>query len=376
MKRCPECRRDYYDNTLNFCLDDGATLVDGPASGDIKTEMLPGISHLGEAQTQLLSEGAEQTKILPQAAGTTAKISFKRSLFPFVLLFLSIAAGFLIYALFPRQEGPAAVAELVKPGAIVYWEMSEGEQTAFVAERSQHIQGLIGDEKTNLDDDALMAIKTEINHYLKRKDSLSQKQFEEGLRAVYGRGTQYAPLIIRAYEKNNVPPGLGLYQAMVESEFHDCPPRLGPNHGPVGMFQFSPSTAEDYGLTPADYCNVEKQADAAARHMSDLSSDFGEGNADASLGLLSYMYGGESVRERLRQLRRRGITERSFWAIFRNRSSLQPPLDYVPPHLLPHPVSMQPQSLSYVPRFFAAAIIGETPERFELSTPPLSTVSK
>jgi TolB-like protein/Tfp pilus assembly protein PilF len=34
MKRCPECRRDYTDETLNFCLDDGATLLDGPGSGD------------------------------------------------------------------------------------------------------------------------------------------------------------------------------------------------------------------------------------------------------------------------------------------------------------------------------------------------------
>src|SRR5687768_7778705 len=34
MKRCPECRRDYIDETLNFCLDDGAPLVDGPASAD------------------------------------------------------------------------------------------------------------------------------------------------------------------------------------------------------------------------------------------------------------------------------------------------------------------------------------------------------
>lgn len=34
MKRCPECRRDYTDETLNFCLDDGATLLEGPASVD------------------------------------------------------------------------------------------------------------------------------------------------------------------------------------------------------------------------------------------------------------------------------------------------------------------------------------------------------
>lgn len=41
MKRCPECRRDYLDETLNFCLDDGTPLVDGPASMDEpETEMM------------------------------------------------------------------------------------------------------------------------------------------------------------------------------------------------------------------------------------------------------------------------------------------------------------------------------------------------
>ena len=31
MKRCPECRRDYYDGQMIFCLDDGTRLLDGPA---------------------------------------------------------------------------------------------------------------------------------------------------------------------------------------------------------------------------------------------------------------------------------------------------------------------------------------------------------
>jgi Tol biopolymer transport system component len=33
MKRCPKCRRDYYDDTLLYCLDDGNALLEGPASG-------------------------------------------------------------------------------------------------------------------------------------------------------------------------------------------------------------------------------------------------------------------------------------------------------------------------------------------------------
>jgi len=32
MKRCPECRRDYHDDSLLYCLDDGNVLLDGPAS--------------------------------------------------------------------------------------------------------------------------------------------------------------------------------------------------------------------------------------------------------------------------------------------------------------------------------------------------------
>ena len=44
MRRCPQCRRDYYDDSLSYCLDDGVPLVYGVSSeislGD-QTEMLP-----------------------------------------------------------------------------------------------------------------------------------------------------------------------------------------------------------------------------------------------------------------------------------------------------------------------------------------------
>src|SRR6476620_7102010 len=41
MKRCPKCRRDYTDETLNFCLDDGVALLDGPATFEQPTFTLP-----------------------------------------------------------------------------------------------------------------------------------------------------------------------------------------------------------------------------------------------------------------------------------------------------------------------------------------------
>src|SRR4029079_15240001 len=43
MKRCPQCRRDYYDDSLMFCLDDGIALLEGPSSMDEPaTAILPG----------------------------------------------------------------------------------------------------------------------------------------------------------------------------------------------------------------------------------------------------------------------------------------------------------------------------------------------
>jgi len=47
MKRCPECRRDYFDETLLYCLDDGNALLEGPASDEGKTAILPGIAGKG-----------------------------------------------------------------------------------------------------------------------------------------------------------------------------------------------------------------------------------------------------------------------------------------------------------------------------------------
>lgn len=54
MKRCPKCRRDYYDDTLSFCLDDGTPLVQGPATDELSTRILPRIELPGESPTQVL----------------------------------------------------------------------------------------------------------------------------------------------------------------------------------------------------------------------------------------------------------------------------------------------------------------------------------
>jgi hypothetical protein len=94
--------------------------------------------------------------------------------------------------------------------------------------------------------------------------------------------------------------------------------------------------------------------------MSDLLSDFGSEKASWTLALLSYNNGETDSRAQLRELRSQGITDRTFWTLFQNREKLKTPLIDT--------------SQKYVPRFFAAAIIGETPESFDLATPPLSSL--
>src|SRR3982751_5759559 len=54
MKRYPECRRDYHDDSLLYCLVDGAALVDGPASGEE-----PGTAILPDNRKEISRNGIE-----------------------------------------------------------------------------------------------------------------------------------------------------------------------------------------------------------------------------------------------------------------------------------------------------------------------------
>ncbi|MEJ7847833.1 MAG: tetratricopeptide repeat protein [Pyrinomonadaceae bacterium] len=62
MKRCPGCRRDYYDETLSFCLDDGERLVGGPASDDLGA--FPTGIPASESPTRAQINTTDQTAIL------------------------------------------------------------------------------------------------------------------------------------------------------------------------------------------------------------------------------------------------------------------------------------------------------------------------
>ena len=78
MKRCPECRRDYYDDTLLYCLDDGNALLEGPASGS-GSIVEPATAILSEPPAPLLpEEGWPKAGVVGVAAGQLSSESSTR----------------------------------------------------------------------------------------------------------------------------------------------------------------------------------------------------------------------------------------------------------------------------------------------------------
>jgi Tol biopolymer transport system component len=61
MKRCPECRKDYLDDSLLYCLDDGAALVQGTVADEPRTAILSGDRVSDEGLTKQLKVGSKST---------------------------------------------------------------------------------------------------------------------------------------------------------------------------------------------------------------------------------------------------------------------------------------------------------------------------
>ena len=68
MKRCPECRRDYHDESLSFCLVDGAALVTG-LPDEPPTAIMSGDPGSGERQGRELSDEGRPQSALSKLRG-------------------------------------------------------------------------------------------------------------------------------------------------------------------------------------------------------------------------------------------------------------------------------------------------------------------
>src|SRR5215813_1015608 len=100
MKRCPECRRDYYDDSLSYCLDDGSALLEGPASEDPKTALLPEVDPASEAATRNLVTRTGESAVRPTSSAEYLVGEVKRHKIGSVLgiiVFVGIVGGLLYF---------------------------------------------------------------------------------------------------------------------------------------------------------------------------------------------------------------------------------------------------------------------------------------
>lgn len=272
------------------------------------------------------------------------------------LVLLTAVGGGMLYR--SSQTSPAAIMPVAaRAESKPYRQMNDAERLAFISIEEQRISAMMGERGVKLEDEALHEIKRNVDRYAARIGSPSHQPGSDDLRAAYTRAVPHLPLIARSFAAHKVPIVVGIYLPMIESEYMPC---FENSIGAKGMFQFLPQTAKRYGVAPEEMCDPEKTTPAAARYIADHMAELGDDAQSMTLVVLSYNRGGPGVRNVLRQLRDVEGYRRNFWTLFAHQDKLDK--------------AFREENAYYVPRFFAAAIVGENPQAFELPTPPLTTL--
>ena len=105
MKRCPECRKDYFDDSLLYCLDDGAPLMQGTVGDEPATAILSGESVSNENLTRQIPEDVTS----PRVNSVTLRLPrfLSRDSLPWVAAIgMTVIAAVFAYAYFNRRTVP------------------------------------------------------------------------------------------------------------------------------------------------------------------------------------------------------------------------------------------------------------------------------
>jgi hypothetical protein len=278
----------------------------------------------------------------------------------------------------PLQPGGTTAPPDVLKGR-KYMDLSDAEKRQYLSEKALKIAQIIGNNSSDpIPPAALDKIKSFTEGFASRIKAKgmngcpSRQPWGDNLQATYDRASKNAPFINKAFNEKGVDSRIGLYLAMIESEHCVC---LQSRTGPLGMFQFTYATAKLHfdpsdgvikGATvdrPDQRCQPEPAARAAASYMKALTGRYGTGPASIPLAIGSYNSGEGGLSSNLvKALESNSGLPRDFWTLIANGEKLSK--------------QFQAENFKYVPKFFAAAIIGENPQDFGLKLQPLSTYSK
>ena len=261
------------------------------------------------------------------------------------------------------------------PSGKKYPEMNDAERRQYLETKAMRVAQIIGNSSSEkIPPAAVDKIKGFVDAYTSRLKvkPLSGCRFGDNLQATYERAAKDAPFINRAFNEKGIDPRIGLYLAMIESEHCVC---LQSPTGPLGMFQFTFATAKLHfepsegvrkGASPSspdDRCFPEPAAHAAASYMKALTGRYGTGPSSVPLAIGSYNSGEGGLSTNLQKALESGTgLPRDFWTLISNSEILSK--------------QFQAENFKYVPKFFAAAIIGENPQDFGLNLQPVSTYTK
>lgn len=238
-----------------------------------------------------------------------------------------------------------------------YKQMTEVEKNAFIKERAQEISRKMSNNTYEFTPEVIPIIKEYVDAYARRVGNNQTRLWGEDTQRMFNRAQKYAPYITRAFNEKGVPPVVGLYLVVVETEYNNI--RSENFAGAAGLFQFICPTAKGYGVACEDRTNIEKMAPAAASYLSDRISEFGVGPMSVALSIAGYNRSPASVRRDLHDVVNSENKERSFWNLVANSTKLD--------HWF------QGENIKYVPKYFGAAIVGENPLQFGLEMQALST---
>jgi hypothetical protein len=239
-----------------------------------------------------------------------------------------------------------------------YVDMSRAERLAFVGEQARRIAREMSGSEYEFTADFEKDIQKAVTQYAERLGkTAADRGGKSDLRLTLERGQTHAPALIAVFRARNVSPLIGLYLPFIESEYInlDSP---GPM-GSLGMYQFLPTTGERYGLSVEELLDVAKSADAAARYIADSMQVFANDPMKEVLAVLAYNRGAQKTARDLKVLLNEQNKRCSICALTADRSKLDETFKH--------------ESVFYVPRFLAAAIIGENPQVFGVQMQPLSS---
>ncbi len=252
-----------------------------------------------------------------------------------------------------------------------YQDMTDADKNRYIAVKSEKIARIIGNQKSDpIPAEAVQQIKSFLSGYVNRVSKAKNDSCEPGkwvgsdFTSVLTRATRTSPFVVRSFRAEGIEPQIGIYVAMIEGEH--CPCLTSPT-GAKGMFQFLASSAPDYGLAADQRCDPEQSAKAGAKYLKTLIARFGTAPDSVPLAIASFNSGQGNLSKNLDTVfAATGGQNRSFWTLAANKAMLQGGAGK----------QFNAENIKYVPKFFAAAIIGENPQDFGVGLQPLSTYTK